>query len=134
MATTRQIAPTGKRQRGDGLVEFALVLPVLLLLVFGILDGGRAVYAYHVVANSAREGARYASVATRTPDQVRSRVLSYAVALSPDRLSVVLTYPTTTTVRVEVRYNFTLVTPVVAQAMGGGTLVLRSAATMYNGY
>ena len=123
-----------KQQRGDGLVEFALVLPVLLLLLFGILDGGRAVYSYHVVANSAREGARYASVATRTPAEVRSRILSYAVALDPARLTVLLSYPTATTVRVEVRYDFFLYTPVVAQAMGGNTLVLRSTATMYNGY
>lgn len=128
------VDPKPKRQRGDGLVEFALVLPVLLLLIFGILDGGRAVYAYHVVANSAREGARYASVATRTADEVRSKVLTYAVALDPSHLSVVLTYPTETTVRVEVQYDFDLVTPVVAQAMGGDTLRLHSSATMYNGY
>jgi Flp pilus assembly protein TadG len=123
-----------ERQRGDGLVEFALVLPVLLLLLFGILDGGRAVYAYHVVANSAREGARYASVTTRTASEVRTKVLAYAVALDPAQVSVELRYPTATTVQVEVRYNFSLFTPVVAQAMGGNTLVLHSAATMYNGY
>ena len=131
---TRLVVSTRDRQRGDGLVEFALVLPVLLLLLFGILDGGRAVYAYHVVANSAREGARYASVTTRTADQVRSRVLTYAVALDPARVSVIVRYPTATTVQVEVRYDFSLFTPVVAQAMGGNTLVLHSAATMYNGY
>jgi len=50
------------RREGQALVEFALVLPVFLLIVFGVFDLGRAVYAYNTVANAAREGARVASV------------------------------------------------------------------------
>lgn len=49
-------------ERGQSLVEFALVLPVLLLLFMGILDFGRAVYAYNTLSNAAREGARVAIV------------------------------------------------------------------------
>lgn len=48
--------------RGQSLVEFALILPVVLLLIFGILDLGRGVYAYNTVANAARQGARVATV------------------------------------------------------------------------
>lgn len=47
---------------GQSLVEFALVLPVLLLLFMGILDFGRAVFAYNSLSNAAREGARVAIV------------------------------------------------------------------------
>jgi Flp pilus assembly protein TadG len=50
------------RETGQALVEFALVLPVFLLIVFGVFDLGRAVYAYNTVANAAREGARVAAV------------------------------------------------------------------------
>jgi len=44
------------------LVEFALVLPVILVIFFGIFDLGRAVYAYNTLANAARQGARVAAV------------------------------------------------------------------------
>jgi TadE-like protein len=49
-------------QRGQGVAEFALVLPLFLLMLFGIVDIGRAIWAYDDVSNAAREGARYASV------------------------------------------------------------------------
>jgi Flp pilus assembly protein TadG len=63
MASVRplRIAPWHGRS-GQGLVEFALVIPVFLLLLFGIIDIGRAVFAYTAVANAAREGARVAAV------------------------------------------------------------------------
>lgn len=50
------------RDRGQGLVEFALVIPVIMLLIFGAVDLGRAVYAYNTIANAARDGARVAAV------------------------------------------------------------------------
>jgi hypothetical protein len=48
--------------RGQALVEFALVLPLLLLLIFGIVDAGRLIYTYNTVSNSARNAARVAVV------------------------------------------------------------------------
>ena len=47
-------------QRSQALIEFALVSPVLLLLVFGIIDIGRAVFYFDTVNHAAREGARVA--------------------------------------------------------------------------
>jgi len=47
-------------QRSQALIEFALVSPVLLLLLFGIVDIGRAVFYYDTVSHAAREGARVA--------------------------------------------------------------------------
>lgn len=52
---TRRRAP----QRGQALAEFAIILVVLMLLLLGIVDLSRAVYIRSVVANAAREGARY---------------------------------------------------------------------------
>jgi len=48
--------------RAQGLVEFALVLPVFLLILFGIFDAGRLIVTYNALANSARAGARVAIV------------------------------------------------------------------------
>ncbi|MBI3748597.1 MAG: pilus assembly protein [Chloroflexi bacterium] len=47
---------------GQSLVEFALVFPLFLLLLFGLLDVGRLVYMNSVISQAAREGARLASV------------------------------------------------------------------------
>src|SRR4030081_1444952 len=47
-------------QRSQALIEFALVSPVLLMLLFGIVDIGRAVFYFDTVNHAAREGARTA--------------------------------------------------------------------------
>lgn len=48
--------------RGQAIVEFALVLPLFLLILIGMVDVGRAIWANNSVANAAREAARYAIV------------------------------------------------------------------------
>ncbi|MDQ4501870.1 pilus assembly protein [Sinomonas sp. ASV322] len=50
--------PSTHRERGAAAVEFALVLPVLLVLVLGIIDFGRALSAQQTLTNAARVGAR----------------------------------------------------------------------------
>ena len=54
--------PAGAHERGNTLAEFAVVLTTFMLLIFGIIDFGRAMYVYHLVGNAARAGARYAIV------------------------------------------------------------------------
>ncbi|OLB80646.1 MAG: hypothetical protein AUI15_41345 [Actinobacteria bacterium 13_2_20CM_2_66_6] len=49
-----------KQQRSQGLTEFALIAPVLLLLTFGIIDFGRGLYFYITLQQAANEGARVA--------------------------------------------------------------------------
>lgn len=53
---------------GQSLVEFALVLPIFLLLLFGLIDIGRYVYTANAVNQAAREGARLGSVAAWSAD------------------------------------------------------------------
>jgi Flp pilus assembly protein TadG len=48
-----------RAERGAVAVEFAILLPVFLLLVFGIMDFGHAFYMKQMVSNASREGARY---------------------------------------------------------------------------
>ena len=48
--------------RGSTLTEFAFVLPLLAMMIFGVIDFGRALYAYHFVSDAAREASRWASV------------------------------------------------------------------------
>ena len=53
---------SSERRAGQSLVEFALVLPIFMLFLFGLIDGGRLVYQHSVLSQAAREGARLASV------------------------------------------------------------------------
>ncbi len=59
----------GRRRngRGQSLVEFALVFPIIVLLIAGFIEIGRAVFAYNTIANAARQGARVAAV-NQLPD------------------------------------------------------------------
>ena len=57
-----------KRQQGTAMVEFALILPMLLILIFTVTELGRAFYQYNVLAKSVREAARYLSVRTADVD------------------------------------------------------------------
>ena len=72
-AMRRRTARNTPRDRGAAAVEFALLLPVLLLLVFGIIDFGRALNASITLTQAAREGARLAAVAERTGSLTRVR-------------------------------------------------------------
>jgi len=56
-----------RRQRGVAIIEFALILPFLLLLSFITFEFGRALYQYNVLIKSARDSARYLSVQTPGP-------------------------------------------------------------------
>jgi len=51
-----------RRRRGQALLEFALVLPVFLIMLMAVVDVSRAIWAQNSVAAAAREGARFAIV------------------------------------------------------------------------
>lgn len=58
----RGMLRTSARQRGGALVEFAVVAPVMLIFLLGIVQFGLLLFAYHATDYAARLGARYASV------------------------------------------------------------------------
>jgi Flp pilus assembly protein TadG len=68
----------GRRQEGAAAVEFALIIPVLMLLLLGGMDLAHAYYIEHVITNASREGARYASRYTvATTDPSSSAISTY---------------------------------------------------------
>jgi hypothetical protein len=56
----RRLLSFFKSQRSQGLTEFAIIAPIILLLTFGIIDFGRALYLYITLQQAANEGARVA--------------------------------------------------------------------------
>jgi hypothetical protein len=57
----------GRRERGQSIIEAAIVLPILLLLVAAAVDFGRAFDAYIVLTNAVREGARFGTMRRPQP-------------------------------------------------------------------
>jgi len=60
------VTVVGRRRRrgqhGQSLVEFAFVLPIIILVIVAFVEIGRAVFAFNTIANAARQGARVAAV------------------------------------------------------------------------
>jgi Flp pilus assembly protein TadG len=62
-AGLRSHIPTARaRERGTTLLESAVMISLLLLMMFGVVGFGTALYTYHFVSNTAREATRWASV------------------------------------------------------------------------
>lgn len=130
-------------QKGQALVEFALVVPVLLILFLGIMEFGLLMYNQQIITNASREGARYGIVARaprRAPGEIESVVNDYcgshlvtfgtgtpSVTVTPDPTSGAV-FGDDLTVSVEFHYDFLLLPEFVTDLLGGQTL--RAASTM----
>ncbi|MBO9370827.1 MAG: pilus assembly protein [Chloroflexi bacterium] len=122
-----------RKQRGQSLVEFALVLPLLILLLGGVLELGRLFFAYVAVTDAAAEGATYASIYPRaTIHQITERAQAASgglIQLDPSMVQVqrpVLTAGAPITVTVT--YPFRLITPLLGDLVPGRTIPLRGVA------
>jgi hypothetical protein len=81
------------REEGTSTVEFALIAPVLFLLLVGILDLGRAVNAYVTVSSAAREGSHYAILhPTAAPSAIVSAVRARTAPLDETQVVVTSSY------------------------------------------
>ncbi len=72
------------REEGVAAVEFALILPVLALLLFGVLEFGRVWSQYQVFQGAAREGARCAAVASTSDCVVQEEIEQGAAPFDPE--------------------------------------------------
>ncbi len=107
-----------KSSRGQSLVETALMLPIILLILMGIIDFGLMFNNYLTVSNASREGARKAAVGG-TDSEIRAFVGSAAGALDASHLTVMISPLQSSRkkgdeVVVTVDYNYSLITPIIA--------------------
>jgi hypothetical protein len=132
-------------------VEFALVVPLLFLLLVGILDLARGVSAYVVVSNASREGAQFAMLRpSAAPSAIASNVRARSAPLDASQLTVSASYhdgatfqpwpsagipassplPSSVPIRIEVTYPWSAVSFLIGQFIGGatGTTVFTSSS------
>ena len=124
------------------MVEFALVAPVFLILIFAIVDFGLGLRAWITITNAAREGARYAAVtcatSTASSGDVQTKAAGSSQGLLANSNVTVTNCPGKSTEAVVVKTNYTykFVTPLggMMSLIGGGslpnTIAMSSTANM----
>jgi Flp pilus assembly protein TadG len=127
----------GRSRPGQTTAEFALIVVIFALIVFGIADFSRATHARNVVSLVAREGARYAATRTIvTPAELEAFVehaKRLAVGLNTSLMQVNLSSPGPDQVQVDVTYTFQPVSILIARYVDGGSgagLLLRGRSVM----
>ena len=138
-------AHRARSEAGQSLVEFAIVLPVLLAVVIGIFEFGRAWNVYQVITNAAREGARRGVVGTTaSADEVETAVEGYLASAALDEELAVVAIDgfsdgpgTPLTVQVDYPYQFQFLGPIVGFLGDGsgtlpGSITLSTTAVMRN--
>jgi len=115
-----------RRERGSAVVEFALVLPILVMLVFGIVEFGRGYNAKITVTHAAREGAR---VLALTADPVAAELAVVGAATSLDAGDITVTSsacapgsPATVTVQYPFTYDIPLLASGTSTLTGTGVM------------
>lgn len=125
-------------ERGQSMAEFALIVPLFLLMVFAIIDFGMGLNAWITVTNSSREGARLGAVGG-TSAQVTQKVKDTAAGLNQTKLTIGVTNAQGTSgsaVKVDVSYQYDLITPIssflsiVGGSGIGSSLTVSSSAQM----
>lgn len=130
-----------RSERGAELIEFALVFPILILLIAGIFDFGMMFRTFEAVTNSAREGARVGVLPGYADADVEDRVDAYMASsgLTGPYTVTVANVPVVTgagtftarAVRVDYTYQFSVL-GVIGAAFGGSytTIPLRAQSVM----
>jgi len=110
-----------RRENGQAMVEMALVLPILLLLLFGIVEFGRIFNAYIAVAHISREAARVAALGD-SDSEITSLALNRAAGLDKTKVQVKISPSSEertrgTAVQVEVDYSVPLIVPLISNLL-----------------
>jgi Flp pilus assembly protein TadG len=135
------------RSRGQALTEFALILPVFMLMVLAVVEGAYYAFTINSLDRAVQEGGRHAAIvppptgtgaATRLEVQNRVRDRAIGQTIAPSSVTVAVNGCTTDacfvarTIGQKVRVSFTYAhTPLVAIVFGTGTTFSISMATEY---
>lgn len=117
-----RIARFVKRDDGAAMVELALLLPLVLLVLFGITEFGRGLSVYMCLNHATREGARLGALGASDADILQA-IRASAPSLDPAQIRVTISpgensRSTGSIVRVQVDYPFMVLVPVISNATG----------------
>lgn len=122
-----------KNQKGQSLVEFAIILPLVLLLLMGIAEFGMMFNCYLTVQNVTREGARLGIIGG-SDVEIKALITSISPNLKVSDLNVTIT-PTELsrnsgeTLKVSVTYNYHMTVPIISSLLGN-VILLKAETSM----
>lgn len=128
-------------KRGQAMVEFAIVLPLLLILLIAVFEFGRAWNINHAITDAARLGARSAVVAdpVTTQDSVYAIIKRALRRASIDTVAATITLTgwrtgqgTPATVNIQVPYQFVFLKPFMHWSTSKSNITLQSTFVMRN--
>jgi len=118
-------------EKGQDLVEYALIFPLLFLFLLGIMEFGLVIFSYDSVANAAREGARYGIIHPSDTAGIEAAARRSTTGLNQDALQFAIGQPADDIIQVEAGYDHDLITGHIVEAVGGTRrLHLHTVATM----
>lgn len=112
-----------KKQKGQSLVETALILPILLIIIFGITDFGRIFHAYLTLDHAGREAAREAIIGS-DDDVIEAKIINATSGLNEDKLIIHIeperasNRPSGSEVMITLTYPVKFLTPFVGWIVG----------------
>lgn len=139
--TRRRLELLVRSEDGQALVEFALVIPMLLLLMLGLVEFSRAWNAQQVLTDIARESLRGAVVANSSysQDEMRRRIDDALVraSMDPDKATVDVSgwkagTGTPARISIEYEFDFAFIAPLIGWASDDRSLVLSTSFVMRN--
>ena len=121
-----------RRESGQSIVEFALVLPILLALLCGIIDFGWLYYNQITLNNAAREGARYAVIhydpSKNWKEQAELRMLADMVGV--DSATAIVSDPVEQQITASVSADTQILTGFTSTIIGKRSIELHADCTM----
>ena len=123
-----------KQQQGQSLVEFALLLPMLVIILFGTVEFGRLWMTMNVLTGAAREGARVAAVTAPNTAQVQTAVNNVLSGASITGATITVVGPNATNnVTVTVRINYNVLTGTIVPGISRTLQLTRTASMRWEG-
>lgn len=122
-----------RNERGQALVEFALILPILLILIMGIVQFGLVLNAYITIENASREGARRGIVGS-SDTEIKNLIIATSPNLEERNITVNITpnvgsRKSGDTLKVEIVYNYNLSVPIISNIFNK-VVTLKSQTSM----
>ena len=130
----RHFRVQGKRTSGQAIVEFALLVPILILIVMGVIEFGRLWMTMITLSGAAREGARVAVVTGPNEELVEAAVNNVLDAAGFDEATITISGPNAAgEVEVTVEMTYTVLTGSILPGLSGTMQLARSAVMHWEG-
>lgn len=122
------------QQKAQALVEFALVIPLLIVIIFGIIEFGRLWMTMNTLTGAAREGVRVAAVTAPDPALVQNAAQNVLSAANISGATVSVTGPNAANeVTVTVTMNYTVLTGSIVPGLSGSLQLTRTSIMHWEG-